>query len=62
MPSGASVSISGALSQANTMAGTRHFPACAKTLVTSVSEMPTTHFATVFEVAGATTTVWYTPW
>ena len=58
MPFGASVSSSGAVSQANTIAGTRHLPACANTLVTSVSEMPSTHLATVFEVAGATTRVW----
>ena len=54
---GASVSSSGALSQANTITGTRHLPACANTLVASVSEMPSTHFATVFEVAGASTSV-----
>ncbi len=52
------VSSSGAVSQAKTIAGTRHLPACAKTLVASVSEMPSTHLATVLEVAGATTTVW----
>ena len=52
-PLGASVSSSGAVSQAKTMAGTRHFPACANTLVTSVSEIPNTHFATVLDVAGA---------
>ena len=34
------VSSSGAVSQAKTMAGTRHFPAWAKTLVASVSEIP----------------------
>ena len=43
------------------MAGTRHLPACANTLVTSVSEMPATHLATVFEVDGAMTSVWYQP-
>ncbi len=34
------VSSSGAVSQAKTIDGTRHLPACAKTLVASVSEMP----------------------
>ena len=43
------------------MTGTRHLPAWAKTLVTKVSEMPATHLATVLEVAGATTSVWYQP-
>src|SRR5690348_1897490 len=57
MPLGASVSSSGAVSQANTMDFTRHFPACAKTLVASVSEIPSTHLATVFEVSGASTNV-----
>ena len=53
MPLGARVSSSGAVSQAKTIVGTRHLPACAKTLVARLSEMPTTAFATVFEVAGA---------
>src|SRR5579885_3357462 len=57
MPPGDLVSSSGAVSQANTMTGTRHLPACANTLVASVSEMPCTNFATVLEVAGATTRV-----
>ena len=52
------VSSSGAVSQAKTIVGTRHLPACAKTLVASVSEIPQTHLATVFDVAGAMTTVW----
>src|SRR5690349_23429284 len=34
------------------MTGTRRLPAWAKTLVTSVSEMPAAHFATVLEVVG----------
>ena len=55
---GDSVSICGAVSHANTMDGIRHLPACAKMFVGSVSEMPATHLATVFEVAGAITTVW----
>src|SRR5579872_7492339 len=57
-PPGAMVRSSGAVSQAKTIEGTRHLPACAKTLVASVSEMPVTNFATVFEVAGATMRVW----
>src|SRR6185437_716426 len=57
-PPGALVSSSGAVSQAKTIAGMRHLPACAKTLVASVSEMPQTSLATVLEVAGATTRVW----
>ena len=57
MPFGASVSSSGAVSQANTIDGTRHLPACANTLVASVSEMPNTHLATVLDVAGARTSV-----
>src|SRR5262249_12892441 len=56
-PPGAFVSSSGAVSQANTMTGTRHLPAWANTFVASVSEMPQTNFATVLEVAGATTSV-----
>ena len=39
MPFGASVSSSGAVSQAKTMVGTRHFPACAKTLLMNSSEI-----------------------
>src|SRR5262249_12105484 len=58
IPPGAMVSSSGAVSQAKTIAGIRHLPAWAKTLVASVSEMPATHLATVFEVAGASTSVW----
>ena len=53
MPFGARVSSSGAVSQAKTMVGTRHLPACANTLVARLSEMPNTHFATVLDVAGA---------
>ena len=55
------VIISGAVSQAKTMQGTRHLPAWAKALVGSVSEIPCTHLATVLEVAGPTTSVWYSP-
>ena len=40
MPSGARVKSSGAVSQAKTMEGTRHLPACAKTLVARLSESP----------------------
>ncbi len=40
IPFGAMVSSSGAVSQAKTMIGTRHFPAWAKTLVARLSEMP----------------------
>ena len=57
MPLGARVSSSGAVSQAKTMLGTRHLPACANTLVARLSEIPNTHLATVLEVAGAITSV-----
>ena len=57
VPDGALDSSSGAVSQANTMLWMRHLPACAYILVTSVSEMPHTHFATVLDVAGAITRV-----
>src|SRR5215471_855237 len=40
MPFGASVSSSGAVSQAKTMENTRHLPACANTFVANVSEIP----------------------
>src|SRR5262249_32193918 len=40
MPPGAMVRSSGAVSQAKTMIGMRHFPAWAKTLVARLSEMP----------------------
>ena len=40
------------------MLGTRHLPACEYKLVTSVSAIPNTHLATVFDVAGAITKVW----
>ena len=54
MPLGASVSSSGAVSQAKTIAGTRHLPAWAKTLVMRSLEIPWTNLATAFDVAGAT--------
>jgi len=47
----------GLVSQASTMPGTSSFPAWAKMLVGSVSEMPSAHLATVLLVAGATITV-----
>ena len=54
---GALVMTTGLVSQASTMPGISSFPAWAKMLVGSVSEMPSAHLATVLLVAGATITV-----